>query len=203
MKKIFIPIIFATALFSFDYFKVYNLSEFKNFKIYKPSGNFLKENLKMKTGDLNQTQIDSLLYIYEKEKMVRDMLLILNQKYHYKFMPYIAMLTQKHISILDMFFKKYNIKIPQFEYIVGKYENQAIQEEYNYLLKDSIKNELTAANLSVKFMTELIQLYNEAINSNLPQDLKRETLKLNAFNKKVLRKFKKGLRNIEIGLPIE
>jgi hypothetical protein len=28
-------------------------------------------------------------------------------------------------------------------------------------------------------------------------------LKLNAFNKKVLYRFKKGLRNIEIGLPVE
>ena len=204
MKKILLgSIIPISFLFSFDYFKVYKLSEFKDFKIYKPDGSFLKENLEMKKGDLDQAQIDKLLYIYEKEKMVRDMLLILNQKYHYKFMPYIAMLTQKHISILDMFFKKYNIKTSQFEYVVGKYENQEIQNEYNYLLKDSIKNELTAANLSVKFMNELIKLYNNVIESNLPKDLKRETLKLNAFNKKVLRKFKKGLRNIEIGLPIE
>jgi hypothetical protein len=203
MKKIALLIATSTFLFSFDYFKTYNLNEFKDFKIYKPNGSFLESNINLPRGELSKCHINTLLYIYQKEKMVRDMLLILSKKYEYKFMPYISMLTQKHIAILDIFFDKYSIKKPKYEFIVGMYENQQIQDEYSFLLKKSIKDEITAANLSVKFMNELIEKYDQIISNEPPKDIKRELLKLNAFNKKVLRKFKKGLRNIEIGLPIE
>ena len=202
MKKIVLILLAYNFLFSFDYYKTYNLSNFKNFKIYKPNDSYLTENLNLPKGHLTQNQIDSLIYIYQKEKMIRDMLLILNQKYRYRFMPYISMLTQKHLTILDLFFKKYSIAKPKYEFVVGLYENQEIQNEYSSLLKKSIESKVTAGNLSVKFMTELIEKYNKIISTRPPRDLKRELLKLNAFNKKVLRKFKKGLRNIEIGLPI-
>jgi len=204
MKKFLLAIIILVVnLSAFDYTKVYKLSDFKHFKIYKPEGSFLKYNLKLPKGKLSEEQVKKLIYLYQKEKMVRDLLLILNEKYHYRFMIYIAMLTQKHISILDLFFKKYNLNIPKYEYIVGKYEDKNIQNEYQELLKESIKNEIIAANLSVKFMTELINLYSDLLNTDLAEDLENECLKLNSFNIKVLRKFKKGLRNIEIGLPIE
>jgi hypothetical protein len=53
-------------------------------------------------------------------------------------------------------------------------------------------------------MQDLINLYLENIYSKeLPKDITRMLGTLNAFNKKVLYRFKKGLRNIEIGLPVE
>ena len=204
MKKFLLAIIVLIVnLSAFDYTKIYKLSDFKHFKIYKPEGSFLEYNLKLPKGKLNEEQVKKLIYLYQKEKMVRDLLLILNEKYYYRFMIYIAMLTQKHISILDLFLKKYDLQIPKYEYIVGKYEDKNIQNEYQELLKESIKSEVIAANLSVKFMTELINLYSDLLDTDLPEDLENECLKLNSFNIKVLRKFKKGLRNIEIGLPIE
>jgi hypothetical protein len=135
--------------------------------------------------------------------MIRDTLLILNKKYKYKFMPYIAMLTQQHMFILAQFFQKYDIDTPKDMKFVGKFDNKHVQKEYNLLLRNALQDKKIAAQLSVGFMKDLIGLYYDIIYQDIPKDLKRMLLKLNAFNKKVLYRFKKGLRNIEIGLPVE
>jgi hypothetical protein len=134
--------------------------------------------------------------------MIRDILLVLNKKYRYRFMPYIAMLTQQHLYIFEKFFKKYNIPIPKDKQFIGKFDNTEVQKEYKVLLEKSLKDKKVAAELSVGFMNDLIGLYYDIIYE-APRDIKRMLLKLNAFNKKVLYRFKKGLRNIEIGLPVE
>jgi hypothetical protein len=157
----------------------------------------------MPKGKITPKQKENLIYLYEKEKMIRDSLLILSKKYKYKFMPYIATLTQQHLYILEEFFKKYDIPIPQDMLEVGRFDNKQIQEEYKQLLTQAIKDKKIAAKLSVKFMNDLVKNYKKIIFEGVPRDIKRMLLKLNAFNKKVLYRFKKGLRNIQIGLPVE
>ena len=203
MKKIFILLIGAVVAFSFDYFKVYNISEFKTFKLYKVKNDYIQRILKMPKGEISEQQKENLLYLYEKEKMIRDTLLILHKKYKYEFMPYIATLTQQHLFILNQFFKKYEIQTPKDSGFVGKFDNISIQQEYQKLLTESLKNKKIAAKLSVKFMNDLVREYQKVVFKGVPNDIKRMLLKLNAFNKKVLYRFKKGLRNIEIGLPVE
>ncbi len=203
MKKIFILLIGVVLAFSFDYFKVYNISEFKTFKLYKVKNDYIQRILKMPKGEISEQQKENLLYLYEKEKMIRDTLLILHKKYKYEFMPYIATLTQQHLFILNQFFKKYEIQTPKDSEFVGKFDNVSIQQEYQKLLTESLKNKKIAAKLSVKFMNDLVREYQKVVFNGVPNDIKRMLLKLNAFNKKVLYRFKKGLRNIEIGLPVE
>jgi len=203
MKKIFILLIGVVVAFSFDYFKVYNISEFKTFKVYKVKNDYIQRILKMPKGEISEQQKENLLYLYEKEKMIRDTLLILHKKYKYEFMPYIATLTQQHLFILNQFFKKYEIQTPKDSEFVGKFDNVSIQQEYQKLLTESLKNKKIAAKLSVKFMNDLVREYQKVVFNGVPNDIKRMLLKLNAFNKKVLYRFKKGLRNIEIGLPVE
>ena len=203
MKKIFILLIGVVVAFSFDYFKVYNISEFKTFKLYKVKNDYIQRILKMPKGEISEQQKENLLYLYEKEKMIRDTLLILHKKYKYEFMPYIATLTQQHLFILNQFFKKYEIQTPKDSEFVGKFDNVSIQQEYQKLLTESLKNKKIAAKLSVKFMNDLVREYQKVVFNGVPNDIKRMLLKLNAFNKKVLYRFKKGLRNIEIGLPVE
>ena len=203
MKKIFILLIGVVLAFSFDYFKVYNISEFKTFKLYKVKNDYIQRILKMPKGEISEQQKENLLYLYEKEKMIRDTLLILHKKYKYEFMPYIATLTQQHLFILNQFFKKYEIETPKDSEFVGKFDNVSIQQEYQKLLTESLKNKKIAAKLSVKFMNDLVREYQKVVFNGVPNDIKRMLLKLNAFNKKVLYRFKKGLRNIEIGLPVE
>jgi len=51
MKKFLLAIIVLVVnLSAFDYTKVYKLSDFKHFKIYKPEGSFLEYNLKLRTS---------------------------------------------------------------------------------------------------------------------------------------------------------
>jgi len=204
MKKMILLFLVVVYGFSFDYMKVYDVRDFPDFTLYKVKKSYIDRILKMKKSLISEQQKTKLIYIYEKEKMIRDSLLILSKKYQYRFMPYIAMLTQQHLFILEQFFKKYQIRVPQDTNFVGKFENQDVQKEYKTLLQNALQEKKVAAQLSVGFMKDLIVLYYDVIREeNIPKDIKRMLLKLNAFNKKVLYRFKKGLRNIEIGLPVE
>ena len=188
MRKIMI-LFFVVFSFGFDYFKVYNVKDFKDFKMYKVKNSYINRILKMPKDDISDAQKQNLLYLYKK--------------YKYGFMPYIATLTQQHLFILEQFFKKYGITIPKDIEFVGKFDNISIQQEYQKLLTESLKDKKTAAKLSVRFMNDLVREYKKIVFNGVPHDIKRMLLKLNAFNKKVLYRFKKGLRNIEIGLPVE
>lgn len=201
MKKLILVLIFVLS-YGFDYNKVYSIDEFPDFKHLNIKSSYINRILRMKKYPLNETQKEELIYLYEKEKMIRDILIMISHKYDYQFIPYIASLTQIHLSILNKFFNKYNIAIPNSTDLVGKFNNPDIQKEYYSLLHKSLQNKKVAAKLSVKFMTDLVNLYRKDIH-NMPRDIKRMLLKLNSFNKKVLYRFKKGLRNIEIGLPVE
>ena len=203
MKKVLLLIGLFVFSFGFDYFKVYDVKEFTSFKFTKVKHSYIDRILKMPKQSITIAQKNKLIYLYEREKMIRDSLLILSKKYKYKFMPYIATLTQQHLFILEQFFKKYDIAIPQDMMLVGKFDDSNIQNEYKVLLEKSIQNKKIAAQLSVGFMQDLVGTYNDIIFDGIPKDIKRMLLKLNAFNKKVLYRFKKGLRNIEIGLPVE
>lgn len=186
----------------FHYYDIHALHEFPNFRVYPPEGHFFHDNLNAKKGVLSKNNIQKLNLLYSKEKMVRDLLLVLSKKYNYHFMQYVAMLTHTQLLTLDAFYKKYSLKKPETLLRVGLFKNKKIKKRYHALLTDSLTSKKTAAQLSVIFMKELIVMYDDTLE-NLPMDLKRELLKTNAFNKKVLRMFKKGLRNIEIGLPVE
>lgn len=203
MKIILLVTLILSSLYAkFDFHKIYKLNDFDSFKIYKPSGSYFESNLKLKKGFLKQKDIKKLNKLFTQEKIVRDLLLMLSKKYEYDFMPYIAMLTHKQLLIIKAFYKKYNLNLPeQLEY-VGKFKKRTVQIEYEQLLKESLNSKELAAKLSVKFIKKLINEYNQTLK-NLPKGFKKQLLKSNAFNKKVLRMFKKGLRNIEMGLPIE
>jgi len=193
---------FLSLYASFDYYGKHNLDEFKDFKVYQPKSRYFKQNLSMPKGTLSQETKQQLHKLYSYEKMVRDLLLVLSQKYDYNFMQYVAMLTHTHLLALNQFYKKYNLKVPEDISTVGIFNSQKTKDEYKKLLKDSLKEKKIAAKLSVGFMKNLVKKY-EKTSKNLPKDFKRQLLKTNAFNKKILRMFKKGLRNIELGLPVE
>ena len=195
---------FLTSLLhaNFSYFETHKLDAFEDFKIYAPKGTYLQDNINYKKGHLSQINKEQLNKLYSHEKMVRDLLLVLSKKYDYNFMQYVAMLTHTQLLTLNMFYKKYNLSKPENLKYVGKFNNKNIKKRYEVLLQDSLKEKKIAAKLSVVFMKELVTMYNKT-SKNLPRDLKRQLLKTNAFNKKILRMFKKGLRNIELGLPVE
>ena len=202
MKKIILITLLSLSAYSFDYNKIHSINEFPNLRNLNIKSSYVDRILRMKKGYLNKLQIEKLLYLYEKEKMIRDILILISHKYNYQFIPYIASLTQIHLSVLNKFFIKYHIPIPSNENLIGKFNNKEIQKDYFSLLNKSLKNKKIAAKLSVSFMTDLVFLYRRDIHG-MPMDIKRMLLTLNAFNKKILYRFKKGLRNIEIGLPVE
>jgi len=203
MKIILLSIFLFLSLHAdFKYQDVHSLDEFKDFKIYTPKSRYFHDNLQLKKGKLLVGDIEGLNKLYSYEKMVRDLLLVLSQKYDYNFMQYVAMLTHTQLLTLNAFYEKYNITPPEDLSKVGAFNSSEITKKYNILLLDSLVENKKAAKLSVIFMKKLVHMYAKTLKT-LPKGFKRQLLKTNAFNKKILRMFKKGLRNIELGLPIE
>lgn len=199
---VFLCLIFLSLKANFNYYKAHSLDEFKDFKVYPPKGRYLKDNLQMAKSKLDLDDVQRLNHLYSYEKMVRDLLLVLSQKYDYNFMQYVAMLCHTQLLTLDVFYEKYKLDKPDNLKKVGVFKNDEVSTRYKALLQDSLQADKIAAKLSVVFMKELIGHYNKTLKT-LPKGLKRQLLKTNAFNKKILRMFKKGLRNIEMGLPVE
>jgi len=202
MKIVFLIVLSFALSLNAQEFKIYKLSGFKSFKVYAPKGKYFLENLNTKTNNLIKFDIQKLQDLYIQEKIVRDLLLQLSLKYDYEFMPYIAMLTHKQLLILQAFYKKYSLKVPEDIDLVGNFSNKKTQENYHKLLEESLLSKKKAASLSVIFMKKLIKEYSTTAKG-LPKSFKRQLMQSNAFNKKVLRMFKKGLRNIKMGLPVE
>ena len=202
-KKIFILLIMIGVLQAnneYDLKKDFHFFNYSN----KVSSKYVDGILKMHKSNITDKQKQNIIYLFEKEKMIRDSLLVLYKtKYKYEFMPYIASLTQQHLYILKKFMNKYNIADNIDLLKVGNFNLQVIKEEYDNYLHLSKESKRTAGEISVLFMSNLIKAYNEIIYSKPPKDIKRILLKLNAFNKKVLHRFKKGLRNVELGLPVD
>lgn len=203
--KLFILLflLFSVVHADFNYNGVHTLNTFRDFKVYEPKKDqFFEENLKFKKGHLTQKNKMMLNHLYSYEKLVRDLLLILSQKYNYNFMQYVAMLTHTQLLTLNAFYKKYDLQKPENIEKVGSFQDKNTQKKYEELLHDSLKGKKLAAELSVIFMKNLVVKYDKTLR-DLPKGFKRQLLKTNAFNKKILRMFKKGLRNIDMGLPVE
>jgi len=182
--------------------------------IYAKGGQSQDRNKKNEKRDdinkskLTQKQIDDLLYMYEEEKLARDVYITLGNKWNSKVFLNIQKSEQRHMDSVKNLLDKYALNTPQkkagniieiddnYYYIpttnnsIGKFKNQKLQTLYNDLIKKG--------NLSLKDALEVGVLVEETDIADLeekiigvPQDIEKvynNLLKgshnhLNAFNR--------------------
>lgn len=96
-------------------------------------------------GDqLNQSEIDALLFMREEEKLARDVYLTLYEKWNLAIFNNIARSEQQHLDAVKVLLDRYNLEDPMLGEI-GAFENQTLQELYDELIttgSESVKDAL-------------------------------------------------------------
>ncbi len=86
------------------------------------------------TGELNQDEIDGLLWMREEEKLARDVYLTLYEKWGLPIFNNIAQSEQMHTDMVLSLIEKYNLTDPATEE-VGVFTNPELQALYNQLVE--------------------------------------------------------------------
>lgn len=95
--------------------------------------------------ELNQSEIDALLYMREEEKLAHDVYLTLYEKWNLAIFNNIARSEQKHMDAVKILLDRYNLEDPMLGEI-GYFENQTLQALYDELVltgSESVQNALS------------------------------------------------------------
>jgi len=83
---------------------------------------------------LTQTQKDDLVFMYQEEKVARDVYTALDDVYHQKVFANITKAEQKHMDQVKGLLESYGIPVPVIEDTQGVFENEELQSLYDALV---------------------------------------------------------------------
>jgi hypothetical protein len=85
-------------------------------------------------ADLTQEQKDDLVFIYQEEKVARDIYITLYNLYGSKIFDNISQAEQKHMDSVKSLLEKYEIEVPVLSDTIGEFELPQLQSLYDELL---------------------------------------------------------------------
>jgi hypothetical protein len=91
------------------------------------------------TGQLSDTEIDGILYMWEEEKLARDVYLTLYQEWELPIFQNIASSETTHIEAVNSLIDRYGLEAPVVGDI-GVFTNPILQELYDQLVADGSKS---------------------------------------------------------------
>lgn len=86
------------------------------------------------TSDLNEEQVEGLVFMYQEEKVARDVYNMMYQKWNLRIFNNIARSEQIHMDSVRAILEKYNIEVPVVADSVGVFELVELQNLYNTLI---------------------------------------------------------------------
>ena len=89
---------------------------------------------KLPYEELSDKEIWGMTYMYEEEKLARDVYLILHKTRKIKTLSNIANSEQRHMNALKHLLQKYDIPLPVLDDKVGFFSNSKLQRLYNELV---------------------------------------------------------------------
>jgi len=144
----------------------------------------------MPTYNLTQEQKDGLVFMYQEEKVARDVYNNLYEKWNIKVFSNIAKAEQSHMDAVKSILERYNLDIPNDE--VGVFELEELQKLYDDLVamgsvssSEAIKVGVLVEETDIKDLEELIVDAPEDIKVIYQSLLNGSYNHLNAFNKQV------------------
>jgi len=144
------------------------------------------------TTTLTQTQENDLVYMYQEEKVARDVYRALGDQWDSKTFANIQRSEQKHMNILKDVLEKYDIPVPVIEDTEGVFENETLQSLYEELVAEGQNSLSEALNIGVILEeTDIIDL--EARMINVPDDVASAYSKLLKGSNSHLRAFNRAL----------
>jgi hypothetical protein len=98
---------------------------------------------------LTDSEKQSLVYLYEEEKMARDLYAKLSEKWGLNVFKNINKSEQKHMNSVANLAKKASVALPT-NLPAGSFENSELQNLYNKLLNDGLKSKEDAVKVGVQ-----------------------------------------------------
>ncbi len=90
--------------------------------------------------ELNETEIQGILYMREEEKLARDVYTVLYEKWGTMIFSNIAHSEQIHMDMVNVLIEKYNLTDPVVNDTVSVFTNEHLQELYNELVANGSKS---------------------------------------------------------------
>ncbi|NPA81588.1 MAG: DUF2202 domain-containing protein [Epsilonproteobacteria bacterium] len=122
-------------------------------------------------AELTQEQKDDLVFMYQEEKMARDVYKTLGDIWGAKVFYNIQNSEQKHMDSVKSLLEKYSIPVPVLSDEVGVFENDEIQALYDSLVEQGKESLEAAYNVGVAIEeTDIADLQEKIIGT--PDDIK-------------------------------
>ena len=94
-----------------------------------------KNNTTLPVTQLTQQQKDDLLFMYQEEKMARDVYIALGEKWGSRVFLNIQKSEQAHMNAIKRLLDKYSLEAPVPNSDIGNFENEELQALYNQLIE--------------------------------------------------------------------
>ena len=88
--------------------------------------------------ELNEEQKEDLIFMYQEEKMARDLYSEFAEKWDARIFENISASEDRHMSAIARLLDKYEIEIPELE--PGEFENEELSELYQELLDKGLSS---------------------------------------------------------------
>ena len=101
------------------------------------------------SGELSAAQKEGLIFMYQEEKLARDVYNTLGDTWGSRIFQNIARAEQRHMNAVEGLLKKYSIPIPVSSSSTGVFADKNLQNLYNSLVEQGKRSEQDAYNVGV------------------------------------------------------
>ncbi len=95
-------------------------------------------------GDVDQQEIDDLLWMREEEKLARDVYITLGEQWNLPIFTNISQSEQQHMDAIAVLLDRYGIEDPVSDNPVGVFTNPELQALYNQLIEQGSQSSADA-----------------------------------------------------------
>jgi len=145
-------------------------------------------------SELTQEQKDDLIFMYQEEKMARDVYITLGNKWGARVFLNIQKSEQTHMNAIKALLDKYSLEVPIDSSDVGHFVNEEIQALYDQLVAKGNNSLEDALEVGVAIEETDIADLEEKIE-NAPSDIARVYSRLLRGSYNHLRAFNANLGN--------
>jgi outer membrane lipoprotein SlyB len=125
----------------------------------------------MPTVELTQEQIDGLVFMYQEEKVARDVYLKLYEAWGIKVFENIAKSEQSHMDAVKALLEKYEIEVPVADDSYGEFALEELQALYDALMSQALLSSTDALEVGKLIEeTDIVDLKERIVDA--PEDIK-------------------------------
>jgi hypothetical protein len=123
------------------------------------------------TSELNETEIEELVHMWQEEKLARDVYTSLYEIWNLPLFANISASEQQHLDAVSGLFRRYELSVPGDQSDLGNFPSQEFQNLYNDLVdqgKQSLSDALeVGATIEDLDISDLILAIKETDNDDL------------------------------------